>query len=167
MDITPIKTKVVGVDISINATTYAIVDLRGNIIAKDQFVTSDYDNVNNYVNVLTEKIIFLAEENGGLEHIRSVGVSSPSGNYVTGCIENSPNMPWKGVIPLGAMLRDRLGLAVAVGNDSALRTVAQDVGVVRAEGDDPELRLLHRRACCRFVEEEAARQRFAVCRGET
>ena len=118
MDITPIKTKVVGVDISINATTYAIVDLRGNIIAKDQFVTSDYDNVNNYVNVLTEKIIFLAEENGGLEHIRSVGVSSPSGNYVTGCIENSPNMPWKGVIPLGAMLRDRLGLAVAVGNDS-------------------------------------------------
>ena len=27
-------------------------------------------------------------------------------------------MPWKGVIPLGAMLRDRLGLAVAVGNDS-------------------------------------------------
>ena len=62
MDITPIKTKVVGVDISINATTYAIVDLRGNIIAKDQFVTSDYDNVNNYVNVLTEKIIFLAED---------------------------------------------------------------------------------------------------------
>lgn len=118
MDTSPIKTKVIGVDISINATTYAIVDLRGNILAKDQFVTSEYDNVNNYVNVLAEKIIFLAEENGGLEHVRSVGISAPSGNYVTGCIENSPNMPWKGVIPLGAMLRDRLGLAVALGNDS-------------------------------------------------
>jgi glucokinase len=27
-------------------------------------------------------------------------------------------MPWKGVIPLAAMLRDRLGLAVALGNDA-------------------------------------------------
>ena len=65
------------------------------------------------------------------------------------------------------LLEAAAGFFVTVGNDSALRTVAKDVGVVRAEGDDPELRLLHRRACCRFVEEEAARQRFAVCRGET
>ena len=28
------------------------------------------------------------------------------------------NMPWKGVVPLAAMLRDRLGLAVALGNDA-------------------------------------------------
>jgi glucokinase len=31
---------------------------------------------------------------------------------------NSPNFPWKGVVPLSALLRDRLGLAVAVANNS-------------------------------------------------
>lgn len=32
-----IKTKVVGVDISNERTTYAIVDIRGNIIAEENF----------------------------------------------------------------------------------------------------------------------------------
>ena len=34
-----IKSEVVGVDISIESTTYAIVDVRGNIIAEDSFPT--------------------------------------------------------------------------------------------------------------------------------
>jgi glucokinase len=60
----------------------------------------------------------LIEANGGLESIRSVGISAPSANYKLGSIVNSPNFPWKGVIPLSALLRDRLGLAVAVANNS-------------------------------------------------
>ena len=36
-----IKTKVVGVDISIESTTYAMVDVRGNILAEDSFPTMD------------------------------------------------------------------------------------------------------------------------------
>ena len=36
---------------------------------------------------------------------------------MTGSIENAANLPWKGVIPLAAILRDQLGHAVAVGND--------------------------------------------------
>jgi glucokinase len=47
-----------------------------------------------------------------------VGISAPSANFLTGCIVNSANLPWKGVIPLSAMLRDRLGLAVAVANNA-------------------------------------------------
>ena len=31
---------------------------------------------------------------------------------------NAANMPWKGVVPLSALLRDRLGLAVALANNS-------------------------------------------------
>ena len=44
-----IKTRVVGVDISMERTTYAIVDVRGNIIAEGHFETLDYPDVNNYV----------------------------------------------------------------------------------------------------------------------
>ena len=90
-----LKTKVVGVDISTELTTYAIVDIRGNILAEDSFSTADFPNVNNFVTVLSEKIVMLVESNGGYETIRSIGVSTPSASSVSGCIENAANLPWK------------------------------------------------------------------------
>ena len=56
-----IKTKVVGVDISNESTTYAIVDVRGNILAEDSFPTQDYPDVNNFVTALSEKVVMLVE----------------------------------------------------------------------------------------------------------
>ena len=108
-----IKTRVIGVDIRETRTTYALVNIRGEIIAQDYFRTSDYDEVSDYVAALSEKLLTFAEENGGYETIRSVGISAPSANFKTGCIENAANLKWKGVVPLAAMLRDQLGLAVA------------------------------------------------------
>jgi len=54
-----------------------------------------------------------------------VGVSAPSANSLTGCIENAANLPWKGVVPLSVMLRDRLGLAVAVANDAHITALSE------------------------------------------
>jgi glucokinase len=120
-----IKTRVVGVDIREVRTTYAVVDIRGEIIAMDYFMTMDYPDISDYVSALSEKIIMLVEENGGYEMIRSVGMSAPSANFITGCIENAANMPWKGVVPLAAMLRDRLGLAVALANDAHVTALGE------------------------------------------
>ncbi len=122
-----IKTRVVGVDIGVEFTTYAIVDIRGFIIAEDRIHTPDYPDVSDFVNMLSEKIITLVEENGGYETVRSVGISAPSGNFLTGCIENAGNMPWKGIIPMAAMLRDRMGLAVALGNDAHVTAIGERV----------------------------------------
>ncbi|MBQ9678742.1 MAG: ROK family protein [Prevotella sp.] len=119
------KRHVVGVDVSTELTTYAVVDILGGIIAKESFPTFDYPNVNEYVTVLSEKIITLVEQHGGYESVRSVGMSAPSGNFVTGSIENASNIPWKGHVPLAAMLRDRLGLAVALGNDAHVTAVGE------------------------------------------
>ena len=120
-----IKNRVVGVDISVKRTTFAIVDIRGNILARDHFPTNDYPNVNDFVTTLTEKIVMLTEENGGYDKIRSIGVSAPSANFLTGCIENAPNLPWRGIIPLAAMLRDRMGIAVALGNDAHVTALGE------------------------------------------
>ena len=120
-----IKTKVVGVDISNERTTYAIVDIRGNIIAEDSFPTSDYPDVNNFVTALSDRIVRLVEANGGYEDIRSIGVSSPSASSVSGCIENAANLPWKGIVPLAAMLRDRIGLAVGLSNDAHISALGE------------------------------------------
>lgn len=120
-----IKTTVVGVDISIERTTYAMVDVRGNILAEDAFPTEDYPDVNNFVTTLSEKIVMMVEQNGGYETIRSIGVSCPSASTVSGCIENAANLPWKGIVPLSAMLRDRIGLAVGLSNDAHISALGE------------------------------------------
>ena len=119
------KTRVAGVDINVEQTTFAIVDVRGNILAKDSFPTKDYSNVNDFVSHLSDCIITLVEANGGYENMRSVGISAPSGNFLTGCVEYSPDMPWKSEVPLAAMLRDRLGIAVAVANSAHVRALGE------------------------------------------
>ena len=125
MSDTVVKKRVVGIDISLEETIYAVVDVRGNILAKDSFPTLNYPDINNYVSALAEHVIELVEANGGYETIRSVGISCPSANFQTGCIVNAANMPWKGVVPLSAMLRDRLGLAVAVANNAMVVAMAE------------------------------------------
>lgn len=120
-----IKTRVIGVDISNERTTYALVDIRGNILAENYLVTSDYPDVNLFVAALSEQIMIMAEENGGYETIRSIGVSCPSANGVTGTVENAANLMWKGYVPLSAMLRDRLGLAVGVSNDAHVSAMGE------------------------------------------
>ena len=120
-----LKTTVVGVDISIETTTYAMVDVRGNILAEDAFPTLDYPDVNNFVTALSERIVMMVEQNGGYETIRSIGVSCPSASTVSGCIENAANLPWKGIVPLSAMLRDRIGLAVGLSNDAHISALGE------------------------------------------
>lgn len=120
-----VKSRVMGIDISNELTTYAIIDIRGNIIAEDSFVTTDYPNVNEFVARLTEDMVALMEDNGGFSTVRSVGVSCPSANFLTGCVVNAPNLPWKGTVPLAAMMRDRLGMAVAVANDAHVSALGE------------------------------------------
>ena len=115
---TRMKSKVVGIDIGVAVTTYAVIDLRGEIIAQEEFQTQGYPNFETYLADLCERVVNLVEATVGYEAVRSVGVCCPSCNFMTGCIENSPNLPWKGIVPLAAMMRDRLGLAVALANNS-------------------------------------------------
>jgi glucokinase len=127
MEIEMIKSRVVGVDISGAKTTIGIVDIRGNVIVEETIKTLEYGSVAEFVNKLCETIITLVERNGGYETIRSVGVSAPSANYITGSIVNAANMPWQGVIPLAAMMRDQLGLAVCVANDAHAAAMGEKV----------------------------------------
>ena len=119
------KKRVVGVNISLYTTTYAVVDIRGNILAQDEFPTLEHPNIKEFVAFLTEKLLAIMEANGGYDSIRSVGVGVLSGNFVKGCIEHSPSLPWKGEVPLASMLRDQLGMAVAVGNNAHVRALGE------------------------------------------
>ena len=121
------KRRVVGVNIGLDATSFAIVDVRGNVIAQNEFPTLEHPNISEYVTFLSEQLVQLMEENGGYDTIRSVGVGVLSGNFVKGCIEHSPCLPWKGEVPLASMMRDQLGMAVAVGNNAHVRALGEQV----------------------------------------
>jgi glucokinase len=151
MELTNVKHLVVGIDISIALTTYAVVDLRGNIIAQDTFNTLDYPDIEDYLTALCERIITLVEANGGYENVRSVGVCCPSSNFLTGCIENAPNLQWKGVIPLAALMRDRLGLAVALINNSQCTALGEQAfGAAHGLKDFIVITLGHGMGSCIF-----------------
>ena len=131
-----IKKRVVGIDISLDATTYAIVDVKGEIIVMDCFPTLDYPEINQFISALSDRLIQMVEDNGGYESIRSVGISAPSANFMNGSIVNAPNLPWKGVIPLSILLRDRTGYAVAVANNADVRALGEHAfGVAKGMRD--------------------------------
>lgn len=119
------STRVIGINISLSATTYAIVDVRGNIIAQEEFPTLEHPDINEYVAFLSKKLVEIMEANGGFNSVRSVGIGVLSGNFVTGCIEHSPALPWKGDVPLAKLLSSRLGKAVAVGNNAHARALGE------------------------------------------
>ena len=125
MNQTKVKKRVIGVVIRLEETVCAVVDVKGNILAKDSFPTTDYPEVGGFAVALSKRILDLVEANGGYEEVRSVGISAPSGHFLSGSMVNSPNMPWKGVIPLAVMLQDQLGMAVAVANNAYVTGLAE------------------------------------------
>ena len=52
-----IKKRVVGIDISLDVTTYAIVDVKGDVIAMDSFPTMDYPEINQFISALSDHLI--------------------------------------------------------------------------------------------------------------
>ena len=125
MNTANIKKFVIGVIIRSDETLSALIDVKGEIVAKDILKTSDYPEVGGFLQELSSRIMKLIEIGGGYDQVRSVGISAPSGHFLSGSIVNSPNMPWKGVIPLAAMLQDQLGMAVALANNAYVTSLAE------------------------------------------
>jgi len=131
-----VKKLVVSVVIHVEETICAVIDVRGNVLARDSFATPDYPDAVQFVMALRDCILALVEHNGGYDLVRSVGISTPSGHFTSGSIVNAPNMAWKGVVPLAAMLQDQLGLAVAVANNAYVTALAEHAfGVARGMRD--------------------------------
>ena len=120
------KRLVIGGYISPYTTTYAIVDIRGNILAQDAFNTFEHPDLDEFVVYFCEQMTaLLVKQDIDYDRVRSVGMGVMSGNFVRGSIVNSPSLPWKGEVPLASLLRDRLGLAVAVGNNAHIRALGE------------------------------------------
>ena len=112
------KPYVVGMDIGGTNTVMGIVDQQGNILATDAVKTGQYTQVEEYVEAVCAKLIPMIEKHGGVENFRGMGIGAPNANYYRGTIEQAPNLPWKGIVPLAAMFKEKVGLPVAMTNDA-------------------------------------------------
>ncbi|MBR4845266.1 MAG: ROK family protein [Bacteroidaceae bacterium] len=112
------KPYAIGIDIGGTNTVMGIVDQQGNILATDAVKTGQYEQVEEYVEAVCAKLIPLIEEHGGADNFRGMGIGAPNANYYRGTIEQAPNLPWKGIVPLAEMFKQKIGIPVAMTNDA-------------------------------------------------
>lgn len=116
----------VGIDIGGTNTVFGIVDRRGNILSQGSISTKDHSDISVYVDALYQVVgplIDKAATEGG--EVRGIGIGAPNGNFFHGTIEFAPNLPWKGVIPLAALVREQFGLPVEVTNDANAAAIGE------------------------------------------
>lgn len=125
------KPYVIGIDMGGTNTAFGIVDARGNVLSRGTIKTKNPD-INAYMAELKTELNKLIETVGGIKKIKGIGAGCPNGNYYTGHIELTPNLPWEGDIPFATMLQDTFGVPAAITNDANAAAVGEmTYGVAR------------------------------------
>ena len=113
------KSLVIGLDLGGTNSVFGVVDSKGEIIATTSIKTQAYPSVDQYIMESVKAIKQIAEQVGGMEKIRAMGIGAPCGNYYKGTIEHAANLIWaKGIVPLANMFVNELGIPVVVTNDA-------------------------------------------------
>jgi glucokinase len=115
----------IGIDIGGTGTKYGLVNHRGEISYRGSNIrTNEYENVEDFVNDLYKELKPSIDA-VGIENIKGIGVGAPNGNIYSGTIEYAPNLPWKGIIHLAAMISTKFGLPCSLTNDANAAAVGE------------------------------------------
>lgn len=115
------KPYAIGLDLGGTNSVFGIVDNEGNIIETASMKTGGYTEAKDYFNAAFDTLTPIIEKVGGLDKIERMGIGAPNGNYLNGCIEMAPNLPWahETSVPLAKMFSERLGgMSVHITNDA-------------------------------------------------
>lgn len=115
------KPYAIGLDLGGTNSVFGIVDNEGNIIETASMKTGGYTEAKDYFNAVFDTLTPIIEKVGGLDKIERMGIGAPNGNYLNGCIEMAPNLPWahETSVPLAKMFSERLGgMSVHITNDA-------------------------------------------------
>lgn len=119
------KPYAIGIDIGGTNSVFGVVDKRGHIIAQGSIKTCIHREINEFVDNLSDAVLEIINQVGGVANIKGIGIGAPNGNYFTGCIEFAANLPWKGLIPLAQMIYDRIKVGVALTNDANAAAIGE------------------------------------------
>lgn len=116
----------IGIDIGGTSTKFGIVDKDANVIFQNSTDTQ-LPEFKDYIALLSKAIREGLESLGEAYNLLGIGVGAPNANYFNGTIEEAPNLPWKGVVPLAKSLEDEFGVPVAVTNDANAAAIGEMV----------------------------------------
>lgn len=116
-----------GIDIGGTNTDFAFVDRDGNVLIEDRIQTRNFADVEVFVAALIEKTRIVGKRYGKDLSIIGIGIGAPMGNINKGTIEHSADLPWKGIVPLADLIKERINLPVLVTNDANAAAVGEMV----------------------------------------
>lgn len=112
------KEYVIALDLGGTNSVLGLVDKEGKILNRSSFKTGDCPTIESYVTQCAESARALISQAGGKETIKAFGIGAPDVNYWDQTIENATNLPWKGIVPLAALLEKELDIPVYMTNDA-------------------------------------------------
>jgi len=108
----------IGIDIGGTNVSYGVVTQDGVVKLKESFPIKDLEDVNDFVDYLSERINHSLAGLSTEFQLVGVGIGAPNGNYYNGTIEHAPNLNWKGIVPLADIISNKIGLPVLLTNDA-------------------------------------------------
>ncbi|MCF8340371.1 MAG: ROK family protein [Chitinophagaceae bacterium] len=115
----------IGIDIGGTNTKFGLVNHRGDISYHGSILTHQHENVEDFIEDLFKALLPAIDDSGGIEFIRGIGVGAPNGNIYNGTIEYAPNLKWKGIIPMAALVSKKFGLPARLTNDANAAAVGE------------------------------------------
>ena len=113
------KKYALGIDLGGTGTKFGLVNEEGQVLRSNSIPTPQYPDINEYCDVLCEKMRQLVADEGiQLSDVVGIGCGAPNANYYSGCIEQAPNLPWKGVVPFAKLISERMGIKCTITNDA-------------------------------------------------
>ena len=116
---------VIGIDIGGTGTKFGIVDRVGNVLFSSHMSTKKHKTIDTFIEDLYNSLKPLIDKAGGVGRIKGIGVGAPNGNYYSGTVEYAPNLPWKGILPLAKLVKDKFKLPVVLTNDANAAAIGE------------------------------------------
>jgi glucokinase len=107
----------IGIDIGGTNTKIGVVDHQARITAQSKVLTKTFKKPEDFVDALHREIEGLLRNPGDVE-LKAIGIGAPNGNYYRGTIEQAPNLPWKGIVPLVKLFSKYYTVPVVLTNDA-------------------------------------------------
>ncbi len=111
------NTYAIGIDIGGTNTDMGLVRNDGKIMARRSIPTTNYTLLEPYIKDIMAEIDGLMKENG-VSEIDGIGIGAPNGNFYTGCVDNAPNLPIKGVLDFQKEMHKYMNVPVVLSNDA-------------------------------------------------
>lgn len=110
-----------GIDIGGTSVPFGLVDDNNFIVLEEVVYIKDFNSIEELLKEIKRRI----DQFDKHLKLEGVGIGAPNGHFKNGTIENAPNLPWKGIIPLKQICEDLFSVRTVVDNDANVAALGE------------------------------------------